>query len=104
MSSDTAKKDLKKRGAIRFSPDAGTYATIDTEATRPDGSFQPSIVALVPEESSKGAGIIVLKTESLQDGSMCRIQIGNLTPMLAEVRWRKELDKQTLRLGVLFVE
>lgn len=93
-----------KRNAIRFNPDLGTLAQIDLELTRDDGSFRPTLLGLVSDESSKGAGIVLLATEKLQEKSECRIQVGRLPPMRAEIRWRRELDLQVVRVGLLFLE
>lgn len=93
-----------RRRSIRFSPDAGTYAKIDLEASRPDGSFRPSVVALVPEESAKGVGLVVLATSELQVGKYCRIQVGKLPILRAEVRWRQDVDSGISRLGLLYLE
>jgi hypothetical protein len=93
-----------KRRSIRFAPDAGTYAKVDLEATRLDGSFQPTVVALVPEESTKGVGLIVLNMPGLQVGSFCRVQVGQLSPLQAEVRWRKVVDNEILRIGLQYLE
>lgn len=101
MSSDDPKS---KRRSIRFAPDSGTYAKIDLEAAREDGSFQPSVVALVPEESAKGVGLVVLTTNDLQVGAFCKIQVGKLQPLRAEVRWRQDVDPGILRLGLLYLE
>ena len=102
MSTDSDPKS--KRRSIRFAPDVGTFARIDLESSRPDGSFQPSVVALVPEESAKGVGVVVLTTPDLQIGSFCRIQVGKLPVLRAEVRWRQEVDPGIIRLGLLFLE
>lgn len=96
--------EKNKRRSIRFAPDAGTFAKIDLQASRLDGAFQPSVVALVAEESAKGAGIVVLNIPGLQKGDICRIQVGQLSPLQAEVRWRKEIDPDVIRVGLQFLE
>ncbi len=93
-----------RRRSIRYSPDAGTIARIDLESARADGSFQPSITALVPEESAKGAGVVILQTTELQMGATCRVQVGQLPILRAEVRWRQQVDPGIIRLGLLFLE
>lgn len=95
---------VNRRRSIRFTPDLGTFAQIDVEENRADGSFQPSIMALVPEESSKGVGLVILSTSELPVGKICRVQVGKLSPLKAEVRWRQDLDAGVLRIGLLYLE
>jgi hypothetical protein len=103
MPTKPAKKFIK-RASIRYTPDDGTFAMIDVIDERPDGTFRPSMVALVPEESSKGVGLVLLDTPSMQVGSYCRVQVGKLPPMRAEVRWRREVEPKIICLGLLFLE
>lgn len=104
MPTHRATKKFVKRASIRYTPNDGTFAMIDLMDERPDGTFRPSMVALVPEESSKGVGLVLLTTPSLQVGNYVRIQVGKLPPLRAEVRWRRDVDPQIIRIGLLFLE
>lgn len=103
---DNAKMDegpwSNARRYIRFRPDTSIYAGIDT---RTQGHpFQPEIVGLVYEESSHGCGMVLIGIEKLQQGDICRLQIGSREPIEAEVRWRKEIDPDVVRIGFLYLE
>lgn len=65
--------------------------------------FRPTIYALVHNESSTGAGVVALRTERLLTGQNVRVQIGELAPVVAEIRWRTELDNQVIRLGLMYL-
>ncbi len=104
MPTPKSSKKYVKRASIRYTPDDGTFAMIDLIDERLDGTFRPSMVALVPEESAKGAGLVVLGTPDLQVGKYIRIQLGKLPPQRAEIRWRREVDPQISRIGILFLE
>jgi hypothetical protein len=89
------------RRYIRLKPDTSTYAGIDTRTE--DQSFIPEFMGLVFEESSHGCGMIFIGTEKLRVGDICRIQIGTREPVEAELRWRKEIDRDVIRTGFLYL-
>lgn len=99
-----------QRHYTRFPPDAGTHADIDLRvgpATTGASSatpepFAPTIVGLIADESYQGCGLVILATDALQLGQVCRVQIGRQSPMIAEVRWRQELHPQVLRVGLMY--
>ncbi len=91
-----------KRSATRLPPELGTLARIDVEPWRGEDAFLPSIIALVPETSITGVGLVLISTEYLQPGNLCVVQIGDERPVRAEVRWRRSLDAHTIRIGLLY--
>lgn len=103
MPTDSPRKHVK-RASVRFAPDIGAFAMIDVEPHRADGSFQPAIIGLVAEESTKGTGLVVMATDLLKVGTYCRVQVGKLSPLRAEVRWRQEVAADILRVGLLYLE
>lgn len=95
-----------KRNGIRFEPDAGTIAWIDFKNTSKlkASAFQPTMVALVTEESHRGCGLALRMSKELEVGAPCRVKVGNNPALLGEVRWRVELDSQIMRIGIMFLE
>jgi len=91
-----------KRNSVRFKPDEGTYALIDTDADTKE--FDPNLPVLVFSEAHKGVGIIALTTPKLQVGDPLKIQVGNLPVLKAEVRWREQVDPQVIKVGIMFLE
>lgn len=65
--------------------------------------FRPTMFALVHNESSTGAGVIAISSKHLLTGQNVRVQIGNLAPMVAEIRWRTDLDQDVIRLGLMYL-
>jgi hypothetical protein len=96
-------KKLGTRSLLRFAPDPGTFAAIDMSLDL-DVKFAPQHFALVFSESFSGCGLIVYNNRGIKEGSQFRIQVGQLTPMLAEVKWRKDLDKEVARVGCVYIE
>jgi len=98
----SGQKKFRKRSSVRFKPDEGTYALIDLNPERE--TFDPTLPALVFSEAHNGVGLIVVATPRLQNGDIIRVQVGNLAPLKGEVRWREQLDVDTLKIGLLFKE
>lgn len=95
-------KQFVKRSSVRFSPDQGTYALIDTRVDSP--TFDPTIPALVFSESHKGSGLVAMMTPLLQVGNIIKVQVGNLPVLKAEIRWREQIDPQVIKLGLMYSE
>lgn len=93
-----------QRQSIRFPPDAGAIALVDVSSKSNNRSFNPTITTLITEESHKGCGLVMKMTDDLPVGSICRVKVGNNPVLLAEVRWRIELDSQVIRVGIMFLE
>lgn len=93
-----------KRSSIRFTPDPGTIAWVDSHATGTNRSFKEQLPALVTEESYRGCGLVLTMTKKLQVGDKVRVKIGKGAPLKGEVRWRTDLDAQVMRIGVMYLE
>lgn len=95
-----------KRRALRFTPDDGTYAQIDPQCNHELGDFEPSIFALVVEESHNGCGLILLERDYLKlcENPSFLAQVGSLAPMRAEARWSMPIDETARRLGIQYVD
>ncbi|MCM2321962.1 MAG: hypothetical protein NDJ90_01735 [Oligoflexia bacterium] len=91
----------EKRKAIRFKPDPGTIAWLDSTTS---GEFHHEIPALVREEASKGAGFVVLDAPHLQTGHNCRAQVGKMEPRLVAIRWTRSLEQGVAVIGVEFLD
>lgn len=95
--------EQSKRKHIRFKPDPLTYALIDCRSM--EGNFVPDMIALIADEAPMGGcGLIVTDGDHLQIHTMCRIKLGELSPLRAEVVWRKPVDSSIVRLGFSFLE
>lgn len=93
-----------KRRNIRFAPEDSTIALIEVAPFPTSKAFKPSVTGLVFSESHGGCGVVVVGAEDLKAGSMCKIQVGKLAPMKAEIRWRKDLDDSLAKLGLMYLE
>jgi len=90
------------RRHLRFKPDPLEYAQV---ALGGAGDFKPDLVALIVEESPvSGCSLIAHVPDSLDVGDQCRVKIGHLAPVLAEVAWKKPSDSGLTRIGFSFLE
>jgi hypothetical protein len=90
-----------KRRHKRLKPEKSINAQIDPTGTQT--RFEPTITALVIEESIGGVGIVVVGDTKLQTQSRFWIRVGLMNPTKAEVRWRLDLDSQVARLGLMYI-
>lgn len=77
----------EKRTWMRFPPE-----DLDTAMIDPNGdleAFDPQIPALIFDQSRNGIKLAFQKP--LKPGEQCIIKAGRLAPLLAEVRWVKEV-------------
>src|SRR5690349_21298675 len=98
-----AKKSAQKRKSVRYKPDPGDFARIDPDPGLRD-KFNPQYPALVIEEAAKGCGLVVTGDVTLDEGDVCKVQVGKVGPVLAEVRWRLQIDKQIFKIGLMYLE
>jgi hypothetical protein len=92
------------RKSIRFEPDEGTIAQIDPTAQEDKSKFRPTIQALVIDEALDGCGVVLVKNTALGEGDICLIKVGQLDPLIGEVRWIKELDQDVHKIGIMYLE
>lgn len=93
------------RRYLRFPPDPIEVAYIDSNWQR--DNFVQEMVALIVDVAPKGGCSLVFnlpKDKEIKNGQRCRIQVGDLRPVLAEVVWQKELDRDIYRCGFIFLE
>lgn len=92
-----------KRRRIRFRADPLEIAQVDFGPL--DGPFTPSMSALIVEESPMaGCGLVLLQTPDCYIGAICRVKVGRLSPLRAEVRWQQLLGEDAMRVGFMFLE
>lgn len=91
-----------RRKHTRFKPDPGTIARIDVNIT--GSEFKPTIPALIFSEAYGGCGLVVTGAQELRVGDLCRVQVGSLHPMAAEIVWRTPLDEDVVKIGLKFLE
>ena len=100
---DASASDSSKRKHIRFKPDPLAYALIDSREGASE--FVPDHVALIADEAPMGGcGLIAGDIDHLQMHSICRVKLGELAPLRAEVVWRKAIDHSIVRIGFSFLE
>lgn len=93
----------KRRRSIRFKPDAeNQIAKIDIQNL--EGKFTPSITALVVDEAYQGCGLVFQNQKGFEVGEVCRLQLGQIGPLQAEVRWKQKLDENLIKVGFRFLE
>jgi hypothetical protein len=90
------------RNSLRYVPEQDTIAWVDH--TMESAEFKPQAAALIFSESFRGCGLVIIDTQKLhlKVGSICRVKIGDLTPIEGEVRWRKQLHSDVVKLGIQY--
>ena len=91
-----------KRTSIRFKPDDNALALIDLKPS--NKGFNPSIPALILNESFTGCSVLFACDEDLKKGKKIRIKIGNLHPMKASLIWIKEFEESIFKVGIKLLE
>jgi hypothetical protein len=92
-----------KRRHLRFRPDPMEYALVAVQNL--GAPFTPELVALVSEEAPMGGcGLVLLETPQLKVGDVCRVKVGRIDPLRAQVMWRKAVEPGIIRLGLKFLE
>ena len=96
-------KENQIRRETRFKPESGVYAFVDA---RPNArKFMPNYAGLVINQSYKGCSIVVIPEATPELGSLIKVKLGPLAPILAEIRWFEKLDKDGVyKLGLLFMQ
>ncbi|MBI2571182.1 MAG: hypothetical protein HYV63_29605 [Candidatus Schekmanbacteria bacterium] len=106
---DTDRALFNRRRYIRFDPDPLDVAYVELAPKGDD--FTPQFAALVFQEAYGGCGLVVHRKVAEEDlesflapGTRCRLAVGNLDPIFAEVAWRETLDKTLYRIGFRYLE
>lgn len=62
-------------------------------------------VGLIVEQSAiGGCGLVMVNAAHLVNKTICKVKIGDLNPVRAEVRWKKDLEKNISVIGFQFLE
>jgi hypothetical protein len=92
-----------KRKHLRFHPDPLDYAQLAVK--RLDDPFVPDQVALIYDEAPLGGcALILLNSCDLQAGMRCRVKVGRMDPVFAEVAWIKEIEPKLIRAGFRYLD
>jgi hypothetical protein len=86
-----------KRSGTRFKPEPLDYAQIDFQSD--PGAFDPSVAAVILNESPGGCSLAFASPCPIGLGGKVCIKVGNLDPVVAEVRWIKTYDDRLVALG-----
>ena len=91
------------RKHLRFKPDPLEYALVSLHPAA--ASFEPDFVALIVDESPlSGCSLIAHERTDLSVGDACRVRIGRLAPVQAEVSWTRPAEPGLMRIGFAFLE
>jgi len=92
---------LQKRKNVRFNPDPGTIAKIDSRSI---DVFKPNVSALVQNESYTGCGLVALSDSDIRAGETYLVQVGELAPQPAQIIWKIDVDSEVMKLGLQYVK
>jgi hypothetical protein len=97
-----------KRKHVRFKPGPLDIAHVqfrskDSKYFSPE--FKPDCVAFIDDLAPLGgAGLILHNRPELKKGTICRIQLGPLAPLLAEIVYLRVLKDEIMCVGCHFLE
>lgn len=107
----------ERRRHIRFKPgavnledleartrEAIAFIALDAESE----TFTPEVNGFIIEQSHSGCSLVLVRAKEVYDelssGKKCIIKAGPLSPMRAEVRWRKDLDESVFKVGFQYLD
>lgn len=96
-----SQKPRVQRKNVRYKADPKHFAQIDLR--NESGNFEPELVALIFDESYRGCCLVILEHPGFEVGARCRIQVGPLDPLRAEVKWIRREGEGLMKLGFLFL-
>lgn len=88
--------------AIRFKPDPLDHALVDFHNEK--GSFTPSAVGLILNESFTGCALVIKSEKVLNKDQEIKVQVGRLEPLAAKVIWVQPLEVNLIKCGLQFLE
>ena len=91
-----------KRAKIRFKPSVETLAVVDTSPGK--GKSAASIPCLILNESFSGCALVALAIAPFDEGDLVRVKLGSFKAMPSEVRWKRNLDKDVIVIGIEYRE
>lgn len=86
-----AEKKARKRKSTRFAPESPVLAWLDKK-----------IPALVFSEAYRGCGLVVLDEYAPVKGAVVSVKVGDQPEVKGEVRWKEDLGKDVVRIGIEF--
>ncbi len=92
-------RPIKPRHSIRFTPDPLTTALVDLKTA---SEFNPSIVALVLNESFTGCALLLSCDHLLKKDQIVSVKVGLLDPIKAQIIWIKNLEENIFKIGLKF--
>jgi hypothetical protein len=95
-------KKTYKRKNTRFPSPAGTLAKIEFQQGKADKKIV--YIAQVITESFNGCSCVVIRAHDLIVGDLCRVKVGALPMLTAEIRWVIPLDDEIQKVGFMFKE
>ena len=93
-------KNVRKH--MRYKSDPNTVAFVAPKLKK--GKFVSDQSALVLNESFKGCCLVVGANKEIAVGKTIWIQLGELDPLEAEIRWVEQLSPEVYRFGAYYLE
>lgn len=95
-------QDEKKRSFPRFPAKDNTVVFLSFTNSKYD--FSSDIFGLVFEEGERGCGVVLINNLRISSGDYLYVQHGDYGPIRSEVVWVKELDSNTTKIGVKYLD
>jgi hypothetical protein len=102
--------DINKRQFVRFNSNELDVAFLSlsedkfSEFDEQTFQFEGDMAGLVIDESYQGCSLILLNKKEddgfMPIGTRCIVKVGKQNPLQAEVKWRKSVAPDVLRIGL----
>lgn len=94
---------IMKPRSLRFSPDPLDHALLSFEGAT--AAFRPDLVALIYDEAPlNGCGLVLADDPRLVPQALCVVQVGRMSPVAAQVVWKKEIRPRLVQVGLEYLE
>ena len=95
------KKDPIKRKYFRYMPKPFIYVLITKGGE--EEQFQTEFAGLIIQEAYGGCGIVTSLDLPVKKHDIVIMKSSDMPTARAEVRWRKKLDKDLIKIGVKYL-
>ncbi len=90
------------RRNLRFTSDPSLHAEIQFDSVAQE--FVSDLAGIICNESYTGCCLGVPASDRVREGTRFRLRVGNLAPMLGEVKWVTKVDPEIWKVGIHFLE
>jgi len=92
--------EKNRRLQTRYTPSPNTMGSIFLQT--PTDTAKANLLSLVFSRGMGGCGFFIMAPNPLKKGMNLFIKVGDGTPVKAEIRWIRQIEKNIMSVGVQF--